>query len=140
MLPYGSHSWSFSVIILSAATIIATFALDHEPLSTAAAVLSAPLRLVGRYSYELYLIHGVMIMAIDAVIVKFGGFTPMPITLHGVTLTPGIPALAIYFALTITVAVALGRFFSEPMNRYLRSIQLPILTGRGECSDQNNGN
>ena len=68
-----------------------------------------PLLDLGQRSYEVYLTHMFVVLALFGIFVKLG--KPMP----------GVPVL---FVSTIILAAILGdavaRFFSEPMNRWLR--------------------
>ena len=80
----------------------------------------APLRWFGRHSYELYLAHEfVVLLAVDVVFVhRFPHAEASRATL----------ALIVLGALLTCapLAWALARFFSEPMNRWLRGASLPI--------------
>src|SRR4029077_16836827 len=71
--------------------------------------LLAPLLKIGQYSYEVYLTHMFVVFGMFGLFLDLG--KPMRL----------VPVL---FVVTIVVAGALGaavaRFYSEPMNRYLR--------------------
>jgi peptidoglycan/LPS O-acetylase OafA/YrhL len=69
----------------------------------------APLLHAGQRSYEIYLTHMFVVVALDAAFVATGN---------------AMWAVPIFFLATIVCAVLLGevvaRFYSEPMNRWLR--------------------
>ena len=107
-IPHMAHAWSPTMMIVSVAILVATAAMNKKTLSPFCSFLTLPLRVVGKYSYELYLIHGIIAIAI--VTTNIGAFKP-------------IQVLAIYLGVTIIIAVAFGRVFSEPINGYLRHLQ-----------------
>jgi peptidoglycan/LPS O-acetylase OafA/YrhL len=75
----------------------------------------APLRLCGRLSYELYLFHLVVLGGLRTIWV--------PDSTAG---TAKIPLLAGYLTLSVLFALLIGRYYSEPLNRHLRSDMVPL--------------
>lgn len=73
---------------------------------------TAPLRWFGRHSYEVYLTHEFLVVWGTLLLVRVG---------HG---APWLWCLGI-FALTAPLGWLVSRFFSEPMNRWLRGAPLP---------------
>jgi peptidoglycan/LPS O-acetylase OafA/YrhL len=81
--------------------------------------LTAPLRWMGRHSYELYLSHEFVVMAAVAL---FARLYPLP---HGAkgNAAPHAAIAAFVIAIvlgTLPLGWVLGRYFAEPLNRRLR--------------------
>lgn len=74
--------------------------------------LTAPLRWFGRHSYEIYLSHEFVVIA---AVELFTRWFP-----HGASRSVVGTFVVAILALTAPLAWALARFFSEPMNRWLR--------------------
>jgi peptidoglycan/LPS O-acetylase OafA/YrhL len=102
----GRTGLNMTILGLGTCMFIAATAQTHwkspRPLS--------PLLGIGRYSYEVYLTHMFVVFGLFSLFLKFD--KPMRL----------VPVL---FALTILIAGALGaavaRFYSDPMNQYLRN-------------------
>jgi peptidoglycan/LPS O-acetylase OafA/YrhL len=115
MLVLGKSGTDDTLLALGTSLVMVAVALR----GVKSAAWTAPLRWLGRHSYELYLSHEFVVMAGAAF---FGSLYPTP---HGVQLnstphgTIAMFVLAIV-ALTAPLGWALGRFFAEPLNARLR--------------------
>lgn len=106
----GKHALDSTVLPLGVCLVMLTTVLRG---SGGGGLLTAPVRWFGRHSYEVYLTHEFMvIVGVDAFVRWHGR-------------RPGLWTLAIT-ALTAPLGWALGRWFSEPMNRRLRGGQLLV--------------
>jgi len=74
--------------------------------------LTSPLRWFGRYSYEVYLTHQFVVLGMVVLLIH-----------------TNLSAASLWFCTTVVLTGVLGllvaRFFSEPMNRTLRTVMLP---------------
>jgi peptidoglycan/LPS O-acetylase OafA/YrhL len=95
--------------LLAVGTAMALLACGNGPAPAAPLVLAlptAPLRLLGRYSYECYLLHASAILAIQSWLWQWGDRPYF--------------YLAMTFAIVLAASVALGWLVGEPSNRWLR--------------------
>ena len=117
-----------TLLALAACLVILGSVLRHNsttsnlPLSG----LTASLRWYGRHSYEVYLTHEFLVVWVAQ------GFLRRHPNPGGKDLAPhqlSLPHMAAWFALilalTVPVAWAVARFFSEPLNRRLRGARPP---------------
>ncbi len=109
------HHFGLDASILSIGTCFLIFATTLR--SHKESVYTAPLRALGRHSYEIYLSH------------EFVVVWSIPLFLHVNTAFPDMPrtlTLLVWFAGIILLAAMLGwlisRFVSEPANRFLREL------------------
>jgi peptidoglycan/LPS O-acetylase OafA/YrhL len=75
-------------------------------------IFTAPLRWLGRYSYEIYLNHE---FAVIGILLLYGKVRKGPISLWAVAIV----------LLSGLLGHLVSRYFSEPMNRLLRGAPLP---------------
>jgi peptidoglycan/LPS O-acetylase OafA/YrhL len=104
---WGLGTTGLDMTVLGVATCLVIVAASQSQWR-APRILS-PLLDLGQRSYEVYLTHMFVVLALFGLFVKLG--KPMP----------GVPLL---FVVTVIVAAILGdavaKFYSEPMNRWLR--------------------
>jgi peptidoglycan/LPS O-acetylase OafA/YrhL len=104
---WGLGTTGLDMTVLGVATCLVIVAASQSQWR-APRILS-PLLDLGQRSYEVYLTHMFVVLALFGLFVKLG--KPMP----------GVPLL---FVVTVIVAASLGdavaKFYSEPMNRWLR--------------------
>jgi len=102
----GRSGLSMSILAIGTCMVIAAFAQSQWRSPG----LMAPLRLMGQRSYEVYLTHMFVVFGLSAVFVELG---------------KPIKAVPVLFGLIIVVSGLVGevvaRFYSEPMNRWLRN-------------------
>jgi peptidoglycan/LPS O-acetylase OafA/YrhL len=104
----GHEVWGFTLVALASATFL--FAAAHAPaVSARLAWCTAPLRWLGRHSYELYLFHIIVLGLMRNLIAK----EEMGYALH-------LPWLALFVLLSCLIAAAVARWVSEPASRALR--------------------
>jgi len=101
------HSAVYGVSLMAFGTAVLLVAQSR--LSPHTSRLSAPLRFVGRLSYELYLFHLIVLGALRTI------WSPDVISGNAKLIL-----LTAYWTLSILLAVAISRFYAEPLNRRLR--------------------
>ena len=114
----GHEVWGFSVVALSTACLLfsdspsdsLSDARRMPRISQSWALPLAPLRWLGRHSYELYLFHIVILAAMR-------NFVPRG-QLDAVW---KLPALLAFIPVSALAAHIVARYFAEPLNRTLRS-------------------
>jgi len=87
-----------------------------------AAQKAAPLAAFGRASYEIYLFHAAMIIAIRPVLVSQIG----PAWQSNTPVSVGVTIVFLGFLLLVETFVS--RYFTEPLNRFFRQDQMPTLS------------
>jgi peptidoglycan/LPS O-acetylase OafA/YrhL len=107
--------WGPALVALGTALLLLACGADPAPMPTGLRIISAPLRAVGEYSYECYLLHASVIIAVQQQ--WFGNWGSIPYL-----------CLAVTFGTMLALAMALGWGFGEPANRWLRR----ALTGLGK--------
>jgi peptidoglycan/LPS O-acetylase OafA/YrhL len=85
-------------------------------------VITAPLAAFGRASYEIYLFHAAMIIAIRPVLVSQIG----PAWQSNTPVSVGVTIVFLGFLLLVGTFVS--RYFTEPLNRFFRQDQMPTLS------------
>ena len=105
----GNETLGFSAVGLASAVYL--FAVAQRPPRTtgAGAALSAPLRWMGRHSYELYLFHIVVLGLMRDFVAK-----------TQLTYATRLPWFLLFVALSALLAALVARFVSAPANRRVR--------------------
>jgi peptidoglycan/LPS O-acetylase OafA/YrhL len=104
----GHETFGFSAIALSTAILLLTSPVVPGAGWSSARVLK-PLRWLGRHSYELYLLHIVVLALMRDLVPR-----------DGLGYVMKLPWLALFVALSAGVAGVVSRLFSEPANALLR--------------------
>lgn len=102
------HSAVYGVTLMALGTAILLLTQSHLPQR--AFRLAAPLRFIGRLSYELYLFHLIVLGALRTI------WPPATVTGNA-----KLALLVAYWVLSILLAFAISRFYTEPLNRRLRA-------------------
>ncbi len=117
----GHVTWGFTVIALATATCL--YGCAHAPpLARSRSALTGPLRWMGRRSYEIYLLHIVVLAAMLNALPR-----------SGITAASRIPWMALFVVLSCLAASGLARWISEPVNSALRRRWLPRQRVRNTC-------
>jgi peptidoglycan/LPS O-acetylase OafA/YrhL len=119
--------WTHLVFGISAVSLLTGFILlgaqDGQESRQNTRILS-PLTFLGKYSYELYLFHIILLAFMrTAIKEKDLGLYQKPLLLLA------------FLSLSSVVAFAISRFYSEPLNKRLRSL---LATGDAESSQKRN--
>jgi len=109
----GHEIFGFSLIAAGIAVLLVGAGNDKVPTWLQKSRPLTALRWLGRHSYELYLFHIVMLGLMRSVVPK--GAMPYAYKL---------PALALFLLLSVLVAGLIARFYSEPLNTWLRKALL----------------
>ncbi|MEO6921072.1 MAG: acyltransferase [Collimonas sp.] len=106
----GNEVFGFSLIAAGTAVLLLGARNDNVPAWLKKNRLLGAIRWLGRHSYELYLFHIVVLGLMRSVVPK--GAMPYAWKL---------PALALFLILSAIVAGLIARFYSEPVNAWLRN-------------------
>jgi peptidoglycan/LPS O-acetylase OafA/YrhL len=104
----GIEALGFSMMALCAAVFLMG-AAGAAPMAALAARISAPLRWMGRLSYELYLYHIIVLALMRNLLVK-----------ADLTAVTRLPLLLLFLALSCLLAALVGRYLAQPVNLALR--------------------
>jgi peptidoglycan/LPS O-acetylase OafA/YrhL len=97
------------VTILEFGTASVLFALPQIPSAALGSSLSQPIRFAGRYSYEIYLSHGFIMVGLGTLFQRYNLSSDWT-----------LPAYLIGALLCVALGYAVAVLFSEPANRILR--------------------
>ncbi|MBI3228695.1 MAG: acyltransferase [Burkholderiales bacterium] len=111
---HGHEAFGFSWMALAAAVYIFAAATPHPG---AASHATAPLRWFGRYSYELYLFHIVVLALLRNIWTR-----------EQVSYAARLPLMLAFLALSAALAWLVARYVAEPANRWLRQRMLGVAT------------
>jgi peptidoglycan/LPS O-acetylase OafA/YrhL len=111
----GIEAIGFSMMALFAA-IFLIGAAGAAPMASLAARISAPLRWMGRHSYELYLYHIVVLALMRNLLVK-----------ADLSFATRLPLLLLFLTLSCVLAALVARYVARPANLALRR---RLLAGR----------
>lgn len=109
---YGHEAFGFTCVALATAGLLVCAA--GRDVRKASARWMAPLGWVGAHSYELYLFHLIVLGMLTWIWPRTALQTDMK-----------LPLMALFFALSITVAALVGHWIGDPANRYLRRRYAP---------------
>ena len=103
----GHEAFGFSLIALATSVLLLSTRTGTQGARPAR--VFAPLRWMGRHSYELYLFHIIVLACMRDLVPR-----------DALASVLRLPWLLLFIALSCALAAAVSRFFSEPANRYLR--------------------
>lgn len=106
----GHEVWGFSVVALSTGCLLYSDAQRKARTSQAWDLPLAPLRWLGRHSYELYLFHIVILAAMR-------NFVPR----GEMAAAWKLPAVLAFIPVSALAAHLVARYYAEPLNRAIRS-------------------
>ena len=105
--------WGTTLMAAGAALFLfAEGAAQHQQTPTQSPKFTAPIAWLGRHSYELYLFH----------IVLLAGMRSLPWNFRAMGAIGKLSWLVVFLAASSFVAWLIARFYSEPMNRRLRTM------------------
>ena len=136
MLAIERHGLKETVLPIATCLIMAASVLRGQPGSR----VTAPIRWLGRHSYELYLTHWFVVLTAAAVFVRLRDTAASAPHAHlAAALTaPGFSVLCLWSALVFTasggLAALTAHFFTEPANRLLRGAAPPENLSRSAFS------
>jgi peptidoglycan/LPS O-acetylase OafA/YrhL len=108
----GHEAFGFTAIALATTLLLLTApdSADSRPIR-----LLAPLRWMGRHSYELYLFHIIVLAAMRDLVPRDAlAYAVKPLW------------LALFVALSCAIAALVSRLFAEPLNKALRLNFVPV--------------
>jgi peptidoglycan/LPS O-acetylase OafA/YrhL len=103
----GAEAYGFTLMALGAAAFLA--GASSAPMGTLAARISAPLRWMGRHSYELYLYHIIVLALLRNLLAK-----------ADLTYATRLPLLLAFLAASCLLAALVARHIAQPANLALR--------------------
>jgi peptidoglycan/LPS O-acetylase OafA/YrhL len=106
----GHEVFGFSLVAAGTAVLLAGSGSRATPAWLRRNRLLAGVRWLGRHSYELYLFHIIVLGLMRS-------FIPRGTMAYGYKL----PLLALFLAISAIVAGLVARFYSEPVNAWLRA-------------------
>jgi peptidoglycan/LPS O-acetylase OafA/YrhL len=115
-----TNRWGASIVGIGAAF----FLLGSVAINSARCVqfITAPLAAFGRASYEIYLFHAAMIIAIRPVLVSLFG----PAWQSNTPVSVGVTT--VFLGLLLLVGTFISRYFTEPLNQFIRQDQTSTLS------------